>query len=143
MPHREVGKLYIRPQTSTPQSILSSHHQHQSLHSILQQHLRSLLLLFLLLFFILLLQQPSSSSSKLLTTIKMQFSQIAAVLAFTAGAMAGPAFNAELYKRTCWELTGSALKDCQTACTDVCVSTYLKIHYIASIWTQSTPHKNP
>lgn len=52
----------------------------------------------------------------------MQFSKIVAILSFTAGTtLATPQYTHELSKRTCWELTGTALKICQEACTLACV----------------------
>lgn len=53
----------------------------------------------------------------------MQFSQILAILSIAASpALATPPFIAELSKRTCWELTGTALSICQEACSLACVS---------------------
>lgn len=57
----------------------------------------------------------------------MQFTQVLAILSLTAGSLAMPNANvvleehAQLSKRTCWELTGTALSICQKACSVACV----------------------
>lgn len=52
----------------------------------------------------------------------MQFYQVLAILSIAAGStLAAPQLNNELSKRTCWELTGTALSVCQEACTVACV----------------------